>query len=400
MSPSHRGDRVALSGRRSWPVTSHAIVVIGRLILDDRVAAGRITVEDGWISMVEPDTGQTAADAPTPYIAPGFVDVHVHGGGGHDAMGDTAALDGMARHLLRHGITAFLPTAVTASLSGLVVFAERVRAWLPDAPSDGAQPLGFNLEGPFLAEARRGAHDPTYLRCPADVRRDDLEPLVEGLRLLTIAPELPGAVELIGWLRERGVATSLGHSAATIDEAQTGYAAGATSTTHLFNAMTAVDHRAPGLAVAALLDDAAYVELIADGIHVHPALWPLITRLKPPDRLLLVSDAIALAGMGDGRARVGGLEVEVVGQRVTLGGTSTLAGSVIALDDAVRNLVGSGVPLPAAVAAASRNPLTLLGISDRGRIAIGQRADLVELDPELRVRRVMRAGVWSASRAG
>ena len=165
------------------------------------------------------------------------------------------------------------------------------------------------------------------------------------------------------------MATSIGHSAATFEEARAGYEAGATSTTHLFNAMSGVDHRAPGVAVAALLDDAAYVELIADGIHVHPALWPLITRLKPPDRLLLVSDAIALAGMGDGRGRIGGLEVEVVGERVTLAGTSTLAGSVIALDTAVRNVVASGVPLPAAVAAASRNPLALLGISDRGRIA-------------------------------
>jgi N-acetylglucosamine-6-phosphate deacetylase len=195
------------------------------------------------------------------------------------------------------------------------------------------------------------------------------------------------------------VATSIGHSAANFDEARAGYEAGGTSTTHLFNAMSGVDHRAPGVAVAALLDDAAYVELIADGIHVHPALWRLITRLKPPDRLLLVSDAIALAGMGDGRGRIGGLEVEVVGQRVTLVGTSTLAGSVIALDTAVRNVVASGVPLPAAVAAASRNPLALLGISDRGRIAAGQRADLVELDPELRVRRVMRAGTWFAGEA-
>ncbi len=158
--------------------------------------------------------------------------------------------------------------------------------------------------------------------------------------------------------------------------------------------MTGIDHRAPGVALAALLDDSAYVELIADGLHVDPAVWPLITRLKPADRVLLVSDAIALAGTGDGRGRIGGLEVEVVGGRVTLVGTTTLAGSVIALDTAVRKLVTSGVGLPDAVAAASRNPLALLGISDRGRIAAGQRADLVELDRDLRVRRVMRAGTW------
>jgi N-acetylglucosamine-6-phosphate deacetylase len=218
--------------------------------------------------------------------------------------------------------------------------------------------------------------------------------------VITIAPELPGATALIGWFRERQVATSIGHSAATLEEARAGYAAGATSTTHLFNAMSGVEHRSPGLAVAALLDDAVHVELIADTIHVHPALWPLITRLKPPEKVMLVSDAIALAGTGDGRGWVGSLEVEVVGQRVTLLGTSTLAGSVLALDLAVRNMVATGTPLPAAVAAASRNPLGLLGIADRGRLAAGQRADLVELDDALRVRRVMRAGVWLAVEAG
>jgi N-acetylglucosamine-6-phosphate deacetylase len=370
----------------------HEMVVGGRLILDHAVEDGVITIEDGVIVGVEL---ASPAGADEPYIAPGFVDVHVHGGGGHDAMGDLEALDGMARHLLGHGVTAFLPTAVTAPLTTLVEFAERVRAWLPSAPANGAEPLGFNLEGPFLANARRGAHDPAFLAIPADVRRGDLEPLVEGLRLVTIAPELRGAHELIRWLRGEGVAISLGHSAATVEEALAGYAAGATSTTHLFNAMTGVDHRAPGLAVAALVDDGTYVELIADGVHVHPAIWPLITRLKPADRLLVVSDAIALAGTGDGRGWIGGLEVEVIGDRVTLVGSSTLAGSVIALDDAVRNFVAAGIPLPAAVAAASRNPLAMLGIFDRGRIAVGQRADLVELDQALRVTQVLRGGIWS-----
>jgi N-acetylglucosamine-6-phosphate deacetylase len=186
----------------------------------------------------------------------------------------------------------------------------------------------------------------------------------------------------------------MGHSAATLEEARAGYAAGGTSTTHLFNAMSGLDHRSPGLALAALLDDAVYVELIADGVHVHPAMWRLIERVKGADRLLLVSDAIALAGTGDGRGSIGSLEVEVVGPKVTLAGTSTLAGSVIALDAAVRNLVTAGVPLPAAIAGASRNPLALLGVTDRGRIAVGQRADLVELDPALHVRRVMRGGTW------
>lgn len=378
-------------------MTARPEIVEGRLVLDDRVATGRIRIEDGLIVAVDasdsPGASPSAA-ADLLFIAPGFVDVHVHGGGGHDAMGGREALDGMARHLLRHGVTSFLPTAVTAPLPALARFAEEVRGWLPAASSGGAEPLGFNLEGPFLAPARRGAHDPSHLRVPADVPERDLEPLLDGLRLITIAPELPGALELIGWLRDRGVATSMGHSAANLPEAVAGFAAGGRSTTHLFNAMSGVDHHEPGLAVAALVDDSIYVELIADGEHVDPSLWPIITRTKPAGRLLLVSDAISLAGMGDGRATIGGLEVEVVGKRVTLVGTTTLAGSVIALDAAVRNLAHSGVPLPFAVAAASRNPLAMLEVTDRGRVAVGQRADLVELDDDLRVRRVMRAGAW------
>ncbi len=376
-----------------------AETVRGRLVLDDRVVEGRLSIEHGVIVGVDLDdageAGSTTLGAGgTTYLAPGFVDVHVHGWGGHDAMDDRDALDGMARSLLRRGVTAFLPTAVSAPLDDLAAFAARVRAWMPGAPVDGAEPLGFNLEGPFLAEARRGAHDPAVLLAPADAPDAALDSLMDGLRLITVAPELPGALELIRRLRAAGAAVSVGHSAATYDEARLGYAAGATSTTHLFNAMSGLDHRAPGVAVAALLDDAVYVELIADGIHVHPALWALVTRLKPADRLVLVSDAIALAGTGDGRGMIGRLAVEVRGDRVTLAGTSTLAGSVLALDTAVRNSVAEGIALPAAVAAASRHPLALLGVTDRGRLAVGQRADLVELHDDLRVRRVMRAGTW------
>lgn len=378
--------------------STYPLVVEGRLVLDERIARGRLTIVDGRLTAVDLDDGETPAYGSV--IVPGFVDVHVHGWGGFDGTGGRDALDGMARALLRRGVTSFLPTAVSAPLEDLAEFAESVRTWDTAAPADGAEPLGINLEGPFLAPDRRGAHDPRFLRVPADVPRAELEPLVDGLRLVTIAPELPGAADLIGWFRGRGVAVSLGHSAATIDEARSGYAAGATTTTHLFNGMSGLDHRAPGLAAAALGDDAVFVELIADGQHVHPALWRLVTRQKPSDRLILVSDAIALAGTDDQRGRIGGLEVEVVGDRATLAGTSALAGSVIALDDAVRNFVGSGVPLPAAVAAASRNPLAMLGVSDRGRIAVGQRADLVELDEALRVRRVMRAGVWFDGGAG
>ncbi|MFH0751520.1 MAG: amidohydrolase family protein, partial [Chloroflexota bacterium] len=203
------------------------LVVRGRLVLEEHVRPGRIVVRDGWIAEV----GLEDAPAGGPYVVPGFVDVHVHGRGGHDAMGPDGALDGMARALLRHGVTSFLPTAVTAPLGELASFAERVRRWMPAAPDDGAGPLGFNLEGPFIAAAKKGAQNPAHIRVPAEVTTGELEPLVDGMRLITIAPEVPGALDLIGWLRGRGVIASLGHSAATVEEGRAGYAAGARTTT-------------------------------------------------------------------------------------------------------------------------------------------------------------------------
>jgi N-acetylglucosamine-6-phosphate deacetylase len=371
--------------------------VEGRLVLDDRVAFGRLTVADGLIADFDADDRDAPADSTALLIAPGFCDVHVHGFGGHDAMASIADLHGMSRALLRRGVTCFLPTAVSAPLDALAGFADRVRSWTAAAPSDGAEPLGFNLEGPFLSVDRKGAHNPDTLRVPDDVPREELEPLLDGLRVITVAPELPGAEDLIAWLSGKGVAVSLGHSAADLDAARRGYAAGARTTTHLFNAMTGIDHRAPGLAVEALIEDEVYVELIADGQHVHPSLWPIVLRTKPQDHVLLVSDALPLAGTDVTRGRIGGLEVEIRGDRCVLLGTNTLAGSAIALDTAVRNLAHAGVPIPQAVAAASRNPLELLGVTDRGGLAIGQRADLVELDAGLRVTRVMRSGAWHSA---
>ncbi|HEX8939901.1 MAG TPA: amidohydrolase family protein [Candidatus Limnocylindrales bacterium] len=370
-----------------------AAEVAGRLVLEDAVVAGRLVLDGPTIVAVTPD--EAVADGPL--VCPGFVDLHVHGWGGHDAMGGPDALSGMARALLAHGVTSFLPTAVTAPLDALAAFAAEVRRWMIDPPTDAAEPLGFDLEGPFINPVRKGAQNPAHIAVPAATPWSRVEPLLDGLRLTHVAPEVPGALDLIRELVGHGVRVALGHSQATVAEAEAGYAAGATSTTHLFNAMSAVDHHRPGLAVAALLDDAVHVELIADGHHVEPALWPLILRLKPADRVLLVSDALSIAGLGEGRIHVGGLAVEVRGEEARLVDGGNLAGSVIALDTAVRNLVRSGVPLPRAVAAASRVPLALLGVADRGRLAAGQRADLVELDDALRVRRVMKAGRWFAA---
>jgi N-acetylglucosamine-6-phosphate deacetylase len=370
-----------------------SLTISGQLVLADAVQPGHLVIEDGRITAIEVDVGG-GATAAGPLIAPGFIDTHVHGWGGHDAMDGPAALDGMARALARRGVTSFVPTSVTATFERLTAFADSVRAWMPSAAQDGAQPLGFNMEGPFLAPARRGAHPDALLRHPADLDEDRLATFTDGLRIMTIAPELRGAPELIARLSALGVRVCLGHSAASVVEARVGYAAGAVSTTHLFNAMGGVVHRDPGLALVALLDDAAWVELIADTLHVDPELWPLVWRLKPVDRIVLVSDAIALAGSGRDRGWLGELEVVVEDGRVTLVEGGNLAGSVTALDLELANVVRAGVPLPAAVRAAGTNPAELLGLSDRGRLEVGCRADLVELDTDLRVRRVMREGAW------
>ena len=362
----------------------------GCLVLPDGVLMGHVSVDAGIIEAVDPDPSVD----PARIITPGFIDVHVHGWGGHDAMGGHDALTGMAQALAARGVTSFLPTSVTATFERLTEFADSVRAWMPDAPADGAEPLGFNMEGPFLAEAKKGAHPSDLLRHPADLDEARLATFIEGLRIITIAPELRGAPELIGRLAEAGVRVSLGHSAASVSQSRAGFAAGAVTTTHLFNAMVGVVHRDPGLAVEALLDDAVWVELIADTLHVHPELWPLIWRLKPDARVLLVSDAIALAGSGQTRGKIGELAVRVDGEAVTLVDGGNLAGSVTALDLELRNAIRSGIALPRAVLATTANPAELLGLDDRGRIEPGLRADLVELDADYQVRRVMRAGRW------
>ena len=369
-----------------------AETISGRLILDDGEVLGRLSVDDdGRIGTIEPDGLAPSAVL----VVPGFIDVHVHGWGGHDAMGGSEALSGMARALAGRGVTSFLPTSVTASFEKLTVFADSVREWMPGAPGDGAVPLGFNMEGPFLAERKKGAHPADLLRHPADLDEERLATFIDGLRIITIAPELRGAPELISKLAAAGVRVSLGHSAATVPESRAGYAAGAVTTTHLFNAMSGVVHREPGLALAALLDDAVWVELIADTLHVDPDLWPLIWGLKPAERVLLVSDAIALAGSGLSRGMLGELEVRVDGEMATLVEGGNLAGSVTAMDLELRNVVRSGLPLTEAVRAAAANPAGLLGLTDRGRLAAGLRADLVELDAAtFEVRRVMRAGEW------
>jgi N-acetylglucosamine-6-phosphate deacetylase len=346
-----------------------------------------IVIEDGFIVSISP-----RAAAPLPQnaryldladgiIAPGLIDIHVHGGAGHDVMqfGDDA-LARMERHFAKHGVTSYCPTTVTAPIEATLnaldhlALAERI-------PRDGdrAKPIGIHLEGPFISHAKRGVHPPENLMEPSVELFEKMWQAATGkVAVMTVAPELRGAPEMIKKAVSRGVCISLGHSNATLAEAEAGIKAGARHATHTFNAMRPLDHREPGVLGAVLADDHVSADLIADGIHVHPEVVSLFLRAKGPDRAVLITDAISATGMGDGKFRLGNFEVEVTGDRCEYEGK--LAGSVLTLDRAVRNIVQfANWPLQQALRLATLNPARVLGRNDIGIIAPGAKADFVVL---------------------
>jgi N-acetylglucosamine-6-phosphate deacetylase len=377
-----------------------------------------IEVEGGRIRSVEVDASRGARPVREgrqevgPTIIPGMLDVHVHGAGGFGVMDGPHAIREVARFLGARGITAFLPTAVSAPLADLARFAQQVAAARQAQATDRAgsqQPeaeiLGAHLEGPCLAESHRGVHDPTTLVPPTDLLAAwSAEPdRWSEVRVVTLAPEQPGGMELVRMLAANGRIASVGHTAATFEQAWAAYEAGARSTTHLFNRMTPLEHRAPGTVAAALTHPLAAVELIADGVHVLPAVWPIVWR-SAGDRLMLVSDGLATAGLGDGELMLGSMLVEVRDGRATLA-DGTLAGSTTLLDGALRNVLAAGLDLGAASRAVSGRAADLLGASRKGRIEAGADADLLLIADDGTIAGVMIGGQavaeegWAAVRA-
>ncbi len=361
--------------------------------------AGALRLEGDTVTWLGPvaelpaESDAQVIDAAGLLLSPGLIDLQLNGAFGHDFTADPATLWDVAAQLPRYGVTAFLPTIITAPL-GAIAAAQAAWAAGPragDAPA--ARPLGLHLEGPFLNPGRRGAHPPEHLRLPDAALAADWSP-ENGVRLVTLAPELPGALALTESLVKRGVIVSMGHSHATYAQARAGLAAGISYGTHLFNAMAPFQHREPGLAGALLADANVVAGLIVDGVHVHLGAVLAAWRAKGPGGVNLVSDAMAGLGLGDGTYQLGERAVTVKQGAARLS-DGTLAGSVLSLDQAVRNLAAlTGCGPLAALAAATAVPANVLGLSPRyGHLAPGAAADLVLLTPALEV-----AATWVGGR--
>ncbi len=349
-----------------------------------------VVIEDGRVQAVgshldiELPADSRRFDFPAMIVAPGLIDVHIHGNAGHDVMqADGPALATLQNAMARHGVTSYLPTTVSAPEDRILRALENLsRAIRSNDPASGARPLGIHLEGPFISHAKRGVHPPENLLPPSARLLDRFWQASQGtLRMMTIAPEIPGAAETIAHAKTLGMRSSLGHSNATLEETQNGIAAGAGHATHTFNAMRPLDHREPGILGAVLSDDRLTADIIADGVHVDPTMVKLFLAAKGAERAVLITDAISATGMGDGIYKLGGMEVEVKGNRCDFQGK--LAGSVLTLDRAVRNVMSfAGWSLQQSLRLATWNPARLLGIAGRkGTIASGADADLVILTP-------------------
>lgn len=374
----------------------------------EEISAGAVLIEDGKIAAVGPRSAFSAPPGAREIHArgmtavPGFVDVHIHGAMGHDVMEATpAALAAVAQHAARFGTTSLVATTVTASSDAtsraLEGIARYVHSQQAPRTSDGkasAEILGIHLEGPFLSATRRGVHPPEWLVPPsAETLRRFLSAANCCAKILTLAPELPGALACVEAARAAGLVVALGHTDATYAEAEAAIEKGARHAVHVFNAMRPFSHRETGVLGAVLTDPRMSAEVIADGVHVDSPAIRLLLAAKGFENVLLVTDAIAATGMPDGNYRLGSIEVTVAGG-VCRNAEGRLAGSTLTLDRAVRNVVALGVPLIAAVRMATFNPARLLALTERkGVLAPGADADIVLLDSGLQVTGVMTGGV-------
>jgi N-acetylglucosamine-6-phosphate deacetylase len=392
-----------------------------RLLTGGRVVTPAGVLSPGWIRVAGnriDAVGSGAATRPLPpglpvtelhghWVLPGFVDMHVHGGGGASfTVGPADDARRAAAFHRGHGSTTLVASLVTAPLADL-----EARTAMLAALADQGVIAGIHLEGPFLSEVRCGAQDPRHMLAPDLAAFERLHAAAAGhLRVITIAPELPGSADLIKAAARAGVIAAVGHTDATADVTSAAVDVGATHATHLFNGMRPLHHREPGPAGALLDRDEVTCEVIADGVHLHDTVIRLTARAAGPGRLVLITDAMAAAGMPDGSYRLGSMRVDVTGGVARLAGGDepgttgasagrggAIAGSTATMADVVRHAVAAGLPVTAVAAAASTTPARVLGLGDRtGALRAGLDADLVVCDEEFRLRAVMRQGEWLA----
>ncbi|WP_433648782.1 N-acetylglucosamine-6-phosphate deacetylase [Micromonospora zamorensis] len=361
---------------------------------------GRVVTPIGVIRQgcVEWDGDRITAVAEYPsvrdghWILPGFVDMHTHGGGGHTfTTGDAAEARAAADFHLAHGTTTLLASLVS---SPFPLMRAATEAFAPLV--DEGVLAGVHFEGPYLSSARCGAQNPEYLRDPST---DELAELIElgrgAVRMVTLAPERDGALEAIKLLTAQRVVAAVGHTDATYEQTRAAVAAGASVGTHLFNGMRPVHHREPGPVVALLDEPTVICELVADGVHLHDGMLTFATATAGPDRAALITDAMAAAGMADGEYELGGQAVTVTDGVARLARDGSIAGSTLTMDAALRHAVDAGIPISDAARMVATTPARAIGLGDQvGALQVGLRADLVVLDADLKVVRVLRRGSW------
>ncbi|RJE86970.1 N-acetylglucosamine-6-phosphate deacetylase [Paenibacillus sp. 1011MAR3C5] len=347
------------------------------------IRAGKIEKIDIGLSAL-PNGEYERIDGLGCLLIPGMIDVHIHGASGFDMMdGSEESIQQVSRACAATGCTAFLATSVSSSMDDLLAMIRSVKRVI--GKESGARIAGLHLEGPYLNPKRKGMQNEKFLRHPDLEEMELIFREAEGLiRMVTIAPELPGGMELIAYLKEKDVVIALAHSDATYEEAKLAFEAGASHVTHCFNGMRPIHHRDPGLVVAAFEEEHVSLQAIVDGIHLHPAIVRMMHRMKGADGMVLITDALQAMGLGDGEYVFGGHQVQVV-EGVARLKDGTLASSTVTMNEALRLAIEAGISLSDAVQMASATPARILGLDEIGNISTGYDADLVLLNDRFEV---------------
>ncbi|MEH7381422.1 N-acetylglucosamine-6-phosphate deacetylase [Bacillus sp. JJ1533] len=359
-----------------------------RLVENQELKWGSVLIRDGQILEVGGEKAQFTADAEIDggghLLIPGMIDVHIHGADGFDMMdGMVESVQAVSKACARTGCTSFLATSVSSTFEDLLQMIENVSE--VEGNEQGAQIVGMHIEGPYLNVKRKGMQNERFLRHPDIEEMERILGKSNGLiKMVTLAPELPGGLQLIEFLKEKGIIASIAHSDATYEEAKQAFGCGASHVTHCFNGMRPIHHRDPGIVIAAFEESHVSVQAIVDYVHLHPAIVRLMYREKGASQMVLITDALQAMGMGDGTYLFGGHEVTVHNGVATLG-DGTLASSTVTLNEALAKTVEAGIPLSDAIRMATETPADILGLPRKGRIQAGADADLVLLNNDFDV---------------